>query len=341
MKRPRFRLPKSGSGPKSGSVPPSGIGPVSSGIAQGFLSQHLNDGDFESLRLVRPLGGQALQLDGVAGHVDAVPHGVAFVGGVRQLEEIRHVVQDALFGERKILLQDVQFFIAFRKIDEDLGLQPGMDVFRQLEGGSVVVHGGDHPKMRMGLDLDAGDDGFHVAPVIQQGRQAGPALLAHAVAFVHDGDAPADHGGDQRRRHVAQAAFALDHGSNQQILRTRVQGGLQDVDIAPHALAGGVGERGLAHAGLAEQAGVHGQILIVHDHPGGQQLPHEFVLSHPLDRQFVRVGKVQGYAFDLDGHLPSLWGTEARCARVPEEGGVLAGQDFEPPRTGRRRVRCC
>ena len=77
---------------------------ISPGIAQGFLSQHLDDGDFERLGLVGPLGGQALQLDGEAGHVDAVAHGVALVGGVRHLQEIRHVVQDALFGEGQVLL---------------------------------------------------------------------------------------------------------------------------------------------------------------------------------------------------------------------------------------------
>ena len=99
----------------------------------------------------------------------------------------------------------------------------------------VVVHGGDQPELRVRLDLDAGDDGLHVAAVIEQRRQAGPALLAHAVAFVEDGDAAADHGGDQRGSDIAQAAFALDHGRDQQVFRARIHGGLQDVDLAPHA----------------------------------------------------------------------------------------------------------
>ncbi len=62
-----------------------------------------------------PLGGQALQLDGEAGHVDAVAHGVALVGRVRQLQEIRDVGQDALLGEGQILLQDVILFVALRE----------------------------------------------------------------------------------------------------------------------------------------------------------------------------------------------------------------------------------
>ncbi len=84
-----------------------------------------------------------------------------------------------------------------------------MDVLGQFEGGGVVVHGGDQAEVRMRLDLDAGDDGFHVAAVVEQRREAGPALLAHAVAFVENRDAAADHGGHQRRSHVAQAALRL------------------------------------------------------------------------------------------------------------------------------------
>ena len=157
-------------------------------------------------------------------------------------------------------------------------------------------------KCGMGLDLDAGHDGLHIAAVVEQRRQAGPALLAHAVALVQDGDAAAEHGGDQRRRHVAQAARALDHRRDQQIFRARVHGRLQDVDIAPHALAGGVGQRGLADARFAQQPRIHGQVLFVHHHPSGQQLPHQLVLPDPLDGQFVGMGQVQGDAFDLDRH---------------------------------------
>ena len=84
---------------------------------------------------------------------------------------------------------------------------------------------------------------------------------------------------------------------------------MQDVDIAPHALAGGVGEGGLADARFAQQARIHGQVLFVHHHPRGQQLPHELVLPDPLDGDFIGMGQVQGDAFDLDGHrLPFIIG---------------------------------
>src|SRR5690348_17673026 len=39
--------------------------------------------------------------------------------------------------------------------------------------------------------------------------------------------------------------------------RTRIERGLQNVDIAPHTLAGRVGERGFADAGLPEEARIH------------------------------------------------------------------------------------
>ena len=77
-----------------------------------------------------------------------------------------------------------------------------------VEASSFIV--ATSRKLRMGLDLDAGHDGFDIAAVIQQRREAGPALLAHPIAFVEDGDAAAKHGGHQRRGHVAQAALAFN-----------------------------------------------------------------------------------------------------------------------------------
>ena len=72
-------------------------------------------------------------------------------------------------------------------------------------------------------------------------------------------------------------------------------------------MAGGIGEGGLADARLAQQARIHGQILLVDHHPGGQQLAHQLFLADPLDRKLVRMGEVQGDAFDLDRHsYPSL-----------------------------------
>src|ERR1051325_4326455 len=82
VKRPRFRLPGSGSGRS-----------ISPGIAQRFLSQDLHHGDLERLLLVSPLGGKAFQLDGVSSDVDAVARGVPLVGSMRHLEKIGHVLQ--------------------------------------------------------------------------------------------------------------------------------------------------------------------------------------------------------------------------------------------------------
>ena len=42
------------------------------------------------------LRGQAFELDSKTGHVDAVPGGVALVGGVRELQEVGNVVQDTI-----------------------------------------------------------------------------------------------------------------------------------------------------------------------------------------------------------------------------------------------------
>ena len=129
---------------------------------------------------------------------------------MRLLQKIGHVLQNAIFGERQILFQDLILFVLFGKVDQDLRLQARVDVFGQFEGGRIVVHGGDQPEIRVRFDLDAGDDAFHIAAVIEQRRQAGPALFAHAVAFVENRDAAQDHGADQRRSHVAQPARAFD-----------------------------------------------------------------------------------------------------------------------------------
>ncbi len=155
----------------------------------------------------------------------------------------------------------------------------------------------------MRLDFDAGHDGFHIAAVVEQRRQAGPAFFAHAVSFIEDGDAAANHGGDQRRGDVAKAAGALDHRGDQQVFGTRVHGGLQDVDLAPHTLARGVGESGLADAGLAEQARAHRQVLFVNHHPRRQQVAHQLALPHPLGSQFIGMGQVEGDAFDFNRHV--------------------------------------
>src|SRR5947209_5483318 len=85
VKRPRFRLPGSGSGRS-----------ISPGIAQRFLSQDLHHRDLERLLLVSPLRGEAFQLDGVSRDVDAVARRVALVGRVRHLQKVRDVLKNSL-----------------------------------------------------------------------------------------------------------------------------------------------------------------------------------------------------------------------------------------------------
>src|SRR5690348_6120408 len=75
VKRPLRRLPGSGIGWS-----------ISSGIPQRFLPEYFHDGGFECFVVVGLLRGQALQLDGEAGYVDAVAHGVALVGCMRHLQ---------------------------------------------------------------------------------------------------------------------------------------------------------------------------------------------------------------------------------------------------------------
>jgi ribosomal protein S18 acetylase RimI-like enzyme len=122
---------------------------------------------------------------------------------------------------------------------------------------------------------------------------------------------------------IPQAAFALDHRRHQQVFGTGVEGGLEDVGFAPHAPRRGVGQGGLADAGLAQEPRVHRQVLFVDHHPGRQQLPHQLVLPHPLDGEFVRMGEVQGNAIDLDRHILSLH-YRTRYRR-PGTGTALAG----------------
>ena len=154
----------------------------------------------------------------------------------------------------------------------------------------------------MRFDLDARHDAFHVAAIIEQRREAGPALLAHAIAFVQNHDAAQDHGAHQRRRHIAQTARAFDYRRDQQIFRARIQRRLHDEDVAPHALGRRISQRRFADARLADQPRIHRHIVLGHDHPRGQQLPHEFFLPDPADRQFIGMGEVKTYSFNLNCH---------------------------------------
>ena len=64
-------------------------------------------------------------------------------------------------------------------------------------------------------------------------------------------------------------------------------------------LAGRISQRRLAHSWLAQQARIHRHIAGVDHHPGGQQLPHHFFLTHPANGQFIGMRKMQCDAFNL------------------------------------------
>jgi hypothetical protein len=143
---------------------------------------------------------------------------------------------------------------------------------------------------------------FNVSPVVEERRQTGPTLLAHAIAFVQNHDAAQNHGAHQRRCHVAQTARAFDYRRNEKIFRTRVQCGLHDEHVAAHPLPRRIRQGRLPHARFADQPGAHRDILFGYDHPGGQQMPHQLFLPDPTDGQFIGMGEVKGNSFDLDCH---------------------------------------
>jgi hypothetical protein len=96
-----------------------------------------------------------------------------------------------------LALEDRVLFVALGEVDEELRLEAAVDVLGDVKGAGVVVHGGAEAKARIGVDLDPSDDRLDVAATIEERREAGPALLAHAVAFVEHADAAGDHGGDE------------------------------------------------------------------------------------------------------------------------------------------------
>src|SRR4029077_9805263 len=81
-------------------------------VPQRFLADYFDDGGFERLAFVLGLGGEACKLNGEAPDVDAVPRGIALIGGMRPLQEIGDVIQNAIFGERQVLLEDEILFVA-------------------------------------------------------------------------------------------------------------------------------------------------------------------------------------------------------------------------------------
>jgi len=122
-----------------------------------------------------------------------------------------------------------------------LRLDARLDVLRYLVRAGVVVHRAANAEVRVGADFDAGDNRFHVPPVVKQGSEGRPALFGHAVALVEDANSARDHGSDERARVVGDLIRGTNDRLDDQVLRTRVRGRLEDVDGLPHSLGGGAG----------------------------------------------------------------------------------------------------
>src|SRR5580704_9488417 len=90
---PRVRLDQSGSDPGSPDIP------------QSLLAQSLDQRGFEGVLFMLDAGRQALELDRVARNVDAIANAVALIGGMRLLQEVGDVLQDAVLRERNVFLE--------------------------------------------------------------------------------------------------------------------------------------------------------------------------------------------------------------------------------------------
>ena len=193
--------------------------------------------------------------------MDAVTRGHRQLETVAAAQVIAHDVQQLFVGVRQIDPEDLLLLLGTGKSYLDLGLESGEDVFGNLIGGRVVVHGHRGAKIGVRLDLDSRDDRFHVAPRVEQGSQGSPALLAHAVALVENANASAQHGRRQRRSMVADHLTGADDRSHQEVLGAGIHRALKDVNLVAELLGHGVGQGRLAHAGLTQDAGRQGYLL--------------------------------------------------------------------------------
>src|SRR5688572_26201265 len=107
-------------------------------VAHRLVAKHLLN------RVAQRLGARPFargdQLRSEARKIDAVADGVALVGRMGHLQEVRYVLQDAVFGKRQVLFQNAHLFIAFGKIEYDLRLKARMDVLGQVKRRGVVLH---------------------------------------------------------------------------------------------------------------------------------------------------------------------------------------------------------
>src|SRR5579884_880686 len=98
-------------------------------IAQCFFAQRFDYRRAQHEPQIAPAVVGAQQLGGKARDVDAVAHRVALLAGMRLLQKIGDVVQDLLVAEGQVFLENRVLLVPLRKLDDDLRLQAGVDVF--------------------------------------------------------------------------------------------------------------------------------------------------------------------------------------------------------------------
>ena len=219
---------------------------------------------------------------------------------MRLLQEVGYVFDNLQVREGKILFENCQLFISFRKIEQNLWLQAALDVLWQIKGARIVVHGRHKAKQGVRLDLDAGDNRFHIAAGIEQGGEARPAFLAHAIALVKNRHTTAHHRSDESGSNIAQLALLFKHGGDNQILGTRVNRGLHDVNLLTQSICRSPGQRGFANTGFAYQTRIHRQIVLVKNKPGSEKLTHGLFLTDPAHTELVGCAEVNFDAVDAD-----------------------------------------
>ena len=97
-------------------------------ISQRFLTQDSAHG-----RLKGKPGGPpraVIKLHRIPRDIQAVADGIAFIRGMRLLEEICHLLQNFVGRKRKVFPQYRQLFFPLREVNENLRLQTRMNVLR-------------------------------------------------------------------------------------------------------------------------------------------------------------------------------------------------------------------
>ncbi len=143
---------------------------------------------------------------------------------------------------------------------------------------------------------DPRDDALDVAPLIEQRRQRGPALLVHAVALVEDAHPAAHHRRDQRRGVIGDLAVVGENRRDDEVLGARVGGALIDVQILVPVARRSHAQRRLADPGHTLDARHQRQVGVVDDEPTRQQLPQNLFLPDPLADRRIRTAEHEAHA---------------------------------------------